>query len=298
MSFAPDPAGSTGTIRLSVGSQTKTFTQQKTPGGFGPYHYPWRLGWEGGGGNKCRDHAGEKTYDCGKGCNQFQGTFDYAALCTGHCQPGECLAQAAAEASNTGMLLFILLWCAGTVYIGGGVALGRRNGRTTAAAVDSARSSSGAALAKLLGAHPHWLRWVDCAALVADGAAWSAGRLRRGDQSSGRDGGYTPLSATGSESMPLSNSSDSSSGSRRERGRSMPEGSSKETRRSRTERATGCKTAHKHRQHSSHTDTAEIEGSQAEEVEERERILREQRSAGVHSSQQAIKVVGLSRVAL
>ena len=133
-------------------------------------------------------------------------------------------------------------------------------------------SSNGAALARLLGAHPHWLRWVDCAALVEDGVAFSAGRLlRRGDQSSGRDGDYTPLSASGSGSMPRSNSIDSSSGSRRQRGRSRPQGSGKETRSSRTERAAGSKSAHKQRQLSSPTGAAEIEGSGAGEPDERER---------------------------
>lgn len=36
--FTPDAGGATGTIRLSVGSETKTFAKQKSPGGFGPYH--------------------------------------------------------------------------------------------------------------------------------------------------------------------------------------------------------------------------------------------------------------------
>ena len=59
--FTPDAGAGAkaGTIRLSVGSQTKKFPNQPTPGGFGPYHYPWRVGWMGGGGKKCRDHSVE-----------------------------------------------------------------------------------------------------------------------------------------------------------------------------------------------------------------------------------------------
>lgn len=140
-------------------------------------------------------------------------------------------------------------------------------------------SSNGAALARLLGAHPHWLRWVDCAALVEDGVAFSDEGIR----------------AVGGTETTLH----SSSGSRRQRGRSRPQGSGKETRSSRTERAAGSKSAHKQRQLSSPTGAPEIEGSGAGEPDERERIVVEQRSADrVHSSQQAIKVVGLSQVTL
>jgi hypothetical protein len=61
------------------------------------------IGISGGGGKKC--HDGKQVYDCGEACNKFNGKFSYAALCTGHCKPGECLKQAAARASNVGMLL-------------------------------------------------------------------------------------------------------------------------------------------------------------------------------------------------
>eukprot|EP01043_Picozoa_sp_COSAG02_P007552 COSAG02_NODE_228_length_28131_cov_25.387093_2_plen_444_part_00 len=292
VSFTPDADAATGTIRLSVGSTTKTFAKQKSPGGFGPYHYPWRVGWQGGGGKKCRDHAGEQLYDCGQGCNQFKGTFDYAALCTGHCKPGECLAQAAAEASSTGVLLVLLLWCAGTAYAGGGVALGRRNGRATTPAV--ARSSKGAAVARLLGAHPHWSRWVECAALVEDGVAFSIARLR-GNASSRMAVGYTPVRPASSLKVDKKSSSESrpsKSGSRSEN-RSRRGGTSRGQQSLRKERK-GRENATSVAQDASSGLVGE--NMQAEREQEEERILHEKRSAGVHSSQQAIKVVGLGGV--
>ena len=295
VSFTPDTGAATGTIRLSVGSQTKTFAKQKTPGGFGPYHYPWRVGWEGGGGKRCRDHAGEKLYDCGQGCNHFEGTFDYAALCTGQCQPGECLAQAAAEASNTGILLVILLWCAGTAYIGVGVALGRRQGRTTGPAVGAARGSKEAAVARLLGSHLHWTQWVQCAALVEDGVAFSMARVQ-GKANSRGAGGYAPVRPASSLEVDAEAGSKSrpSKGSTENRRRSTNKGK----RRSRKERTAGAiatRTTSMPIGGSSGSPGETVQATQEQE-EERERTLREQRSGGVHSSQQAIKVVGLNSV--
>jgi hypothetical protein len=85
VSFTPDAAADaqTGTLSLAVDGVSKSYTGVTTPGGFGPYHYPWRVGWSGGGGVRCRDHAsGEdsKMYDCGPACNQFKGAFSYTAL--------------------------------------------------------------------------------------------------------------------------------------------------------------------------------------------------------------------------
>lgn len=314
MSFTPDPGGATtGTVRLSVGSETKTFTKQAKPGGFGPYHYPWRVGWQGGGGKKCRDHAGEKLYDCGAGCNQFEGTFDYAALCTGDCQPGECLTQAASEASDNGLLLAILLWFAGTAYVGGGVAWGRRQGRTSSSsAADSGGNSSRAAatrkIANVVGAHPHWQRWVELAALVEDGVAFSAAvTLRRGDGGRRRGGGYgyTPLpEAADKETQEGHDEPKRSSSSRKKsekRGRSRGSGgkekspSGTERKKSSKRRSDGAKGGKQQQPDGlgPRSAAAETTTAKAAADEERERMLHEQRSGGVHSSQQAIKVVGL-----
>ena len=39
-------------------------------GGWGPYHYPWRVGCMGGGGKQCQNH--NKPIDCGKSCGKFE----------------------------------------------------------------------------------------------------------------------------------------------------------------------------------------------------------------------------------
>ena len=74
-----------------------------------------------------------------------------------------------------GLLLAIALWFIGTSYVGFGVAYGRKMGRPTPSvhlgAVYTTR------IAKVVGAHPHWGRWVAISGLVMDGVAFSRAKV-------------------------------------------------------------------------------------------------------------------------
>ena len=304
VSFKPDaPGAKTGTITIAVNDKSKSFPSVPTPGGFGPYHYPWRVGWMGGGGNKCRDHAGEKTYDCGDACNEFHGKFSYAALCTGDCSPGECLHQAGVEASNTGLLLIIALWFGGTMYVGLGVAHARRQGR--AAPTVAGGGPVQQRLASVVGQHPHWDRWVATAGLVSDGIAFSRARVRgKNGYSRVKDKEREEEGARASSRGGRERSSSREPAAAGKRGRRESRGKEGRGKEPKPSRSSSKKEGKKEAKQSSKKRSKRGEGAaskeeqKAEEDEEAasERLLQEQRDQSKHSSQQSITVVGLNSI--
>eukprot|EP01043_Picozoa_sp_COSAG02_P066341 COSAG02_NODE_10296_length_1975_cov_3.396055_2_plen_201_part_00 len=185
-----------------------------------------------------------------------------------------------------GWTFTFLLSVVGMAYVGGGIAWGKHTGRVTA--------TSGHPTMQLMQAHPHHSRWQDLRGLCMDGVRFAKGG--RGTQYSRiRD---APASQTGSKirqderarrEEPLQQKQRSAKRKNGDGG-----GVGKEKR---------GKGAHKSAKENktSKPDKQKKDGAAIEDVREpetvgetKERLLREQRDDGAHSSQQRIKVVGIN----
>ena len=166
-----------------------------------------------------------------------------------------------------------------------GVAIGKR------------RSLSGGGPSRLAAFHPHWTNWMQLHGLVQDGLSFSRARIinnANAKLSRGRgQGAYQPiatgakLGAPGDDDGRDRRSSSSSSGPGKIRGKSKR--SSKEAK---TKGATATRD-----KKDSKVQAEPARETVAEQDQPVERSLQEERSAGLHSSQQAIKVVGLNGLA-
>ena len=172
--------------------------------------------------------------------------------------------------------LSILLLVGGGAYVVGGVALGarRKGGKPS------------------LKSHPHFDRWLQLHSLCQDGVSYSRARLGVGGAAVPRQnrGSKTPLleeDGRSSKSRRRSSSSSRAGKSGRD-----DDGGKKERRGSR-----GGKEAKEKKKRGKDKAADPEEGEEVieeTEVEKKERLLKEERESGVHSSQQKIKVVGLS----
>ena len=173
--------------------------------------------------------------------------------------------------------LSILLLVGGGAYVVGGVALG-------------ARRKGGKPSVK---SHPHFDRWLELHSLCQDGISYSRARV-------GVGGAAVPRQNRGSKTPLLEEEGNRSSKSRRRSSSSSPrgkkgrddDGGKKERRGSR-----GGKEAKEKKKRGKDKAAGPEEGEEVieeTEVEKKERLLKEERESGVHSSQQKIKVVGLS----
>jgi len=172
--------------------------------------------------------------------------------------------------------LSILLLVGGGAYVVGGVALG-------------ARRKGGKPSVK---SHPHFDRWLELHSLCQDGVSYSRARLGVGGAAVPRQnrGSKTPLLEEDNRSKSRRRSSSSSS-LRAKKGRD-DDGGKKERRGSR-----GGKEAKEKKKRGKDKAADPEEGEEVieeTEVEKKERLLKEERESGVHSSQQKIKVVGLN----
>ena len=172
--------------------------------------------------------------------------------------------------------LSILLLVGGGAYVVGGVALG-------------ARRKGGKPSVK---SHPHFDRWLELHSLCQDGVSYSRARLGVGGAAVPRQnrGSKTPLLEEDGRSS-KSRRRSSSSSARGKKGRD-DDGGKKERRGSR-----GGKEAKEKKKRGKDKAADPEEGEEVieeTEVEKKERLLKEERESGVHSSQQKIKVVGLN----
>ncbi len=141
--------------------------------------------------------------------------------------------------------------------------------------------------------HPHWPKWMQFCGLVHDGVSFSRARFAtKADRGLGQEA-YQPVASRAKvakydERGGRDGSSSSSISGERKSKRSNKERTSKGNKAKRDQKISNA------------TDGAsEVvqpikEAATKQEDEETERLLQEERSAGVHSSQQAIKVVGLN----
>lgn len=98
--------------------------------------------------------------------------------CTGSCGPGQCLKEAAAEASDSTIELLLGLWFVLVLYIGAGVAWGRhRRVRSRVTKAPAAATAAGGLGARLMGDHPHFTLWLELGGLVIDGVHFSLSML-------------------------------------------------------------------------------------------------------------------------
>ena len=170
--------------------------------------------------------------------------------------------------------VFLLLLVGLGYFVGGAVYGARRKGEPVKKGPE------------MLKVHPHYGKWLQLHGLVQDGVNFSRARIDakrgvkrtsyatisqrpaapRGDvQHEGRNGG------SGGKSKRSSKEAKSKSG--------KPAKSKKSAKRSNADKD---------------TNSDEVEAAAETLVEEKERILQEERSAGVHSSQQAIRIVGIN----
>ena len=183
---------------------------------------------------------------------------------------GECLACA------WGCHFVVLLAVCAAGYVGVGIGLKKRQGAQ-------------GEWTELL---PHQPQWRALRSLVDDGVAFARGQ-RRGFSRVGSAAAAAPESAPSDEE-------DGGSGRRSRRGKEPKPARGKGS----SGKSSGGKSSKKSKRSSKagkDSSGPEPTGGGAEGVHEeetaeerKERILQEERSAGVHSSQQAIKVVGLS----
>ena len=170
-----------GTVHMTVNvtkpnGKTTTATTS-TPGvnggGWSSYHYPWRVGVQGGGGTSCCfDNPPKPPWQpCGKSCNPFSGDIAYAAMCVGKCAPGECALDAAEATSAWGEMVLIALAAVSGGYVVFGVAVGRR--------LQGKASPEGRRGLMSPQAHREFWR-ATLPALVRDGIAFSAAVARGG----------------------------------------------------------------------------------------------------------------------
>ena len=170
-----------------------------------------------------------------------------------------------------------------------GVAIGKRRGL-----LDGAPS-------RLVAFHPHWTNWMQLHGLVQDGMSFSRARMtNRATATLGRgrgQGPYQPV-ATGSK---LGAPGDDGGRGRRSSS-SGPGKMGGKSKRSSNETKTKVAKATRNKKDSKGGGGNGAHAVQAEPAREMvaeqgqpiERLLQEERSAGLHSSQQAIKVVGLN----
>ena len=171
-----------------------------------------------------------------------------------------------------GLTIVVLLGVVGSGYVVGGMALAKHTGAT----------------GRGLQLHPHYARWEELHGLCLDGVRFVRGGRRAG-------GGYAAVAE--------SDAAPPGGGGRRERGKGGREdegGKAKREEKRRGGKGSKEKKEKKEKRGKAAkrdgTDSAAAMTEEAEETaaEEKERMLQEQRSKGVHSSQQKIKVVGLS----
>eukprot|EP01045_Picozoa_sp_COSAG04_P005580 COSAG04_NODE_261_length_18676_cov_8.426603_3_plen_430_part_00 len=172
-----------------------------------------------------------------------------------------------------GLTIVVLLGVVGSGYVVGGMAFAKHTGAT----------------GRGLQLHPHYARWEELQGLCLDGVRFVRGGRREG-------GGYA--------AVPGSDAASAGGGGRRERGKGGREAEGGKAKRE--EKRGGGKGGKEKKEKkekkgkAAKRDGADSAAAMAEEAEEtaaeeKERMLQEQRSKGVHSSQQKIKVVGLNQ---
>ena len=137
---------------------------------------------------------------------------------------------------------------------------------------------------EMLKVHPHYGNWMQLHGLVQDGVNFSRARIdaKRGV----KRGSYAAVSRPAPAGEEQGEMRSSGAGGKSKR-------SSKESKSKGAKAARGKKSAKSNKASKAAT-TDEAEAAEETVAEEQERLLQEERSAGVHSSQQAIKVVGLN----
>eukprot|EP01043_Picozoa_sp_COSAG02_P060091 COSAG02_NODE_7781_length_2848_cov_7.058931_3_plen_266_part_00 len=188
---------------------------------------------------------------------------------------------------NFGWTVVFLLSVVGVAYVGGGVAWGKHTGKVTA--------TSWHPTMQMLQGHPHYSRWQDLHGLCTDGMRFARGwkgtqysRIRdapasqissnaRQDERAGRDEALLQQKHRSAKR----NNGDGGGVRKEKHGK----GAKKNTKANKTNKPDKQK-----------EDYAAIENVREPETlgEAKERLLKEQRDDGVHSSQQRIKVVGIN----
>lgn len=148
---------------------------------------------------------------------------------------------------------------------------------------------------QMLKAHPHFGNWMQLHGLVYDGVHFSRARI---NAKSSR-GTYQPVGVGGTPAELESKGDRQSSGAGRSKGKRSSKEDKPHGAKSKRDKKGSKSSEGTSRGDAQGKDENALEGTpeaKAHEtmVEEKARLLREQRSAGVHSSQQAIKVVGLN----
>jgi len=170
--------------------------------------------------------------------------------------------------------LVVLLLVGGGAYVVGGVALGaRRKGKPS------------------VKSHPHFDRWLELHSLCQDGISYSRARLGVGGAAVPRQNRSSKTPLLEEDGRSSKSRRRSSSSQRGKKGRD-DDGGKKERRGSR-----GGKEAKEKKKRGKDKAADPEEGEEVieeTEVEKKERLLKEERESGVHSSQQKIKVVGLN----
>ena len=224
-------------------------------------------------GNTCVDHTGNYCKDNCKG-DATQNCGAPWVVNVYRIRPDVALAL-----DETSWTLVVLLIAGGSAYVVGGAVVGARR-RGDAGKVPSVK------------AHIHWDRWVLIYGLCQDGLAYSRGRL-------GLSGGR-PVSRQSQAPLLEEGGRGSKSSSRRGSASSSSKGKKAKDEGRREKRGGGSREKKSSKRSKGKGDDpaavpdGEAVTAAAEEEAEAERQLQEQRSAGVHSSQQAIKVVGIN----
>lgn len=189
------------------------------------------------------------------------------------------------EEGGGGVEFLLAMGALGALYVGGGVAVGRRG--------ESGRLAGG----NVLALHPHASSWRQFAGLVTDGVSFVSGKLSPQIQ-------YTPIPQPVGPSSQKSTSSTTSSSKEKSKSSSKKEKKEKSAAKAKKESSKSGKSrrSSKGGGWSSPSDSVvppPVAGAPETAVERQQRLLKEQTvgpESGVHSSQQRIKVVSMSPV--
>ena len=176
------------------------------------------------------------------------------------------------DPTGAGWSLVYLILLVGLGYFVGGAVLGAR--------LKGEPLKKGPAMLKV---HPHYGKWMQLHGLVQDGVNFSRARIdaKRGV----KRGAYAAVSRPATPQGEQQDERQSGNNGGKSSKRGSNGGKSKSSNATKSKRSAKSSKA-------GHATTTEAEAKTA--AEETERLLQEERTTGVHSSQQAIKVVGIN----